>query len=53
MIPLYTGIERQLACLGAGKGENERCLHAITFDKVNHTLLLLLEDEKKCIPVLQ
>jgi len=51
VIPLYIGLEKQLACLGTRKEENESCLHAITFDKENHTLLLLLEDEKKCIPV--
>lgn len=37
MTALYTGVQRRLAYLGAGKRENERCLHPITFDKVNHT----------------
>lgn len=52
MVPLFTGVDGQLACLGEGQGENERCLHAIAFHEVNHILLLLLEDERKRIPVL-
>lgn len=39
---LYTGLQKQLAYLGAGKRENETCLHPITFDKVNHTFAAMV-----------
>lgn len=37
MTALYAGVQKQLAYLGTGNRENERCLQLITLDKVNHT----------------